>query len=92
MPLPAAAPSGAKGASGAKGLSAHLTELVQRNIAEALAESIDWEATAGEIKRLQNEWKAIGPVKKSRSEAMWQRFRGAEPAAAAFWTGQVSTN
>ena len=44
---------------------------------EALAESSDWEATAAEIKRLQNEWKAIGPVKKSRSEAMWQRFRGA---------------
>jgi uncharacterized protein DUF349 len=32
---------------------------------------------ANEIKRLQNEWKAIGPVKKTRSEAIWQRFRGA---------------
>jgi hypothetical protein len=29
------------------------------------------------MKRLQAEWKTIGPVKKSRSEAMWQRFRGA---------------
>ena len=45
--------------------------------AEALGESIDWEATAAEIKRLQSEWKTIGPVKKSRSEAIWQRFRGA---------------
>jgi Domain of Unknown Function (DUF349) len=44
---------------------------------EALAESTDWEATANEIKRIQNEWKAIGPVKKSRSEALWQKFRGA---------------
>lgn len=44
---------------------------------EALAESSDWDATAAEIKRIQNEWKAIGPVKKSRSEALWQRFRGA---------------
>jgi hypothetical protein len=44
---------------------------------EALAESSEWDATAAEIKRLQNEWKTIGPVKKSRSEAMWQRFRGA---------------
>jgi hypothetical protein len=44
---------------------------------EALAESTDWEATAAEIKRIQNEWKTIGPVKKSRSEALWQRFRAA---------------
>src|SRR5204862_7893340 len=36
-----------------------------------------WEAAAAEIKRLQAEWRTIGPVKKSRSEAIWQRFRGA---------------
>ena len=45
--------------------------------AEALAESTDWEPAAAEIRRLQNEWKTIGPVKKSRSEAVWQRFRAA---------------
>jgi hypothetical protein len=45
--------------------------------AEALADSTDWEATAVDIRRLQAEWKAIGPVKKSRSEAIWQRFRAA---------------
>jgi len=45
--------------------------------AEAIAESTDWEAAAAEIKRLQAEWKTIGPVKKTRSEAIWQRFRGA---------------
>ena len=44
---------------------------------EALVESTDWEATANEIKGIQNEWKAIGPVKKGRSEALWQKFRGA---------------
>ena len=44
---------------------------------EALAESSDWEPAAAEIRRLQNEWKTIGPVKKSRSEAIWQRFRAA---------------
>ena len=44
---------------------------------EALAGSTDWDATASEIRRLQNEWKTVGPVKKSRSEAIWQRFRGA---------------
>ncbi len=43
--------------------------------AEALAESTDWDAAAAELKRLQAEWKTIGPVKKSRSEAIWQRFR-----------------
>ncbi len=45
--------------------------------AEALADSTDWDAAAAEIKQLQAEWKTIGPVKKSRSEAIWQRFRGA---------------
>ena len=45
--------------------------------AEALAESTDWEKAAAEIRQLQAEWKTIGPVKKSRSEAIWQRFRGA---------------
>ena len=44
--------------------------------ADALKDSTDWDAAAGEMKRLQAEWKTIGPVKKSRSEAMWQRFRG----------------
>ncbi len=44
---------------------------------EALAGSNDWEATSAEIRRLQSEWKTIGPVKKSRSDAIWQRFRAA---------------
>jgi uncharacterized protein DUF349 len=45
--------------------------------AEALAESTDWDQAAAEIKKLQAEWRAIGPVKKSKSEAIWQRFRAA---------------
>jgi uncharacterized protein DUF349 len=45
--------------------------------ADELAQSSDWDAAAGEIKKLQNDWKAIGPVKKNRSEAIWQRFRAA---------------
>jgi len=44
---------------------------------EALAESTEWEPAAAEIRRLQVEWKTIGPVKKSRSDAIWQRFRAA---------------
>jgi hypothetical protein len=45
--------------------------------AEALAESTEWDQAAAEIKKLQAEWRAIGPVKKSKSEAVWNRFRGA---------------
>ena len=32
---------------------------------------------AAEIRRLQAEWKTIGPVRRSKSEAIWQRFRTA---------------
>jgi CBS domain-containing protein len=45
--------------------------------AEALAESTDWDRSSAEIKRLQAEWKTIGPVKRSKSEAVWLRFRAA---------------
>ena len=45
--------------------------------AEALAESTDWESAAAETRRLQAEWKTIGSVRKTRSEAIWQRFHGA---------------
>ena len=45
--------------------------------AEALAESSEWEAAAAELKRLQAEWKTIGPVRKNKSEVIWQRFRAA---------------
>lgn len=48
--------------------------------AEALAQSTDWDAAATEVRQLQAEWKAIGPVKKSRSDAIWQRFRMASDA------------
>ena len=45
--------------------------------AESLADSTDWDSAASAIKTLQSEWKAIGPVRRSRSDAIWQRFRGA---------------
>ena len=45
--------------------------------AETLAESSDWEAAAAELKRLQSEWKTIGPVRKNKSELIWHRFRAA---------------
>jgi hypothetical protein len=45
--------------------------------AEALADSTEWDNAAAQFKQLQAEWKTIGPVRKSRSEAIWQRFRAA---------------
>lgn len=45
--------------------------------AEALAESMEWEAASGDMKRLQAEWKTIGPIRRSKSEVVWNRFRAA---------------
>jgi hypothetical protein len=45
--------------------------------AEELAMSTDWDRTAAEIRKLQADWKASGPVRRNKSEAVWQRFRAA---------------
>ena len=45
--------------------------------AKQLSESTEWEQAASRIKRLQVEWKTIGPVKKSKSDAIWNEFRAA---------------
>ena len=45
--------------------------------AEELADSREWDKAAAELRRLQAEWKTIGPVRRSKSEALWQRFRTA---------------
>jgi hypothetical protein len=45
--------------------------------AEELSRSSDWDQAAAEIKKLQADWKAVGPVRKSQSDAVWQRFRAA---------------
>lgn len=45
--------------------------------AEALQESKDWVATAEILKKLQIEWKNIGPVAPKDSEPVWMRFRKA---------------
>lgn len=42
---------------------------------EALAESTDWRETTEAIKRVQAEWKQIGPTPRRKAEALWQRFR-----------------
>jgi hypothetical protein len=45
--------------------------------AEALAASTDWEPASAELRQLQLQWKTIGPVRKAKSDAIWQRFRTA---------------
>ncbi len=45
--------------------------------AEQLSQSTEWEQAASRIKRIQVEWKTIGPVKKSKSDAIWNQFRAA---------------
>lgn len=45
--------------------------------AEALADSIDWKATADALVELQKQWKAIGAVPKKYSDSLWERFRAA---------------
>ena len=40
--------------------------------AEQLAQSTEWDKAASRIKQLQVEWKKIGPVRKNKSEVIWQ--------------------
>lgn len=45
--------------------------------AEELSASTDWDRAAAEIRRLQADWKASGPVRRNKSEVVWHRFRAA---------------
>jgi hypothetical protein len=45
--------------------------------AEALSAVTDFTAGFAELKALQAAWKASGPVKKAKSEQVWQKFRAA---------------
>ncbi len=45
--------------------------------AEELSSSREWDRAAAEIRRLQNDWKTIGSVRRNKSEVVWQRFRAA---------------
>jgi Domain of Unknown Function (DUF349). len=45
--------------------------------AEALQESSEWKKATNELKRIQEEWKSIGPVPKRHSDKIWKRFRSA---------------
>lgn len=45
--------------------------------AEELQTSTDWKRTSNELIRLQQEWKAVGPIPKRYSDKLWARFRAA---------------
>ena len=44
---------------------------------EALLESTEWDHAVAEVKRIQAEWRQVGPVKRNRSEALLARFHSA---------------
>lgn len=48
--------------------------------AEALKDSTDWKGTADKFKRMQDDWKKVGPVPRKVSEKTWQRFKAAADA------------
>ena len=45
--------------------------------AEALSDESDLVVAKETVRRLQAEWKTVGPVRRVRSEALWKRFRAA---------------
>jgi hypothetical protein len=45
--------------------------------AEVLAQSTEWDAASSELKRLQADWKTVGPVRRNKSDVVWNRFRAA---------------
>jgi hypothetical protein len=45
--------------------------------AEELQTSTDWKRTSNDLIRLQQEWKAVGPIPKRYSDKLWARFRAA---------------
>ena len=45
--------------------------------AEALSNSTEWNSTSNKLKQLQDAWKSVGSVPKSKSDEIWTRFRTA---------------
>jgi len=45
--------------------------------AEGLMESTEWKKATEQMKKLQEEWKTIGPVPKRHTDKIWKRFRAA---------------
>ena len=47
------------------------------NKAEEIKESVDWKGTTMAMKRLQDQWKKIGPAGQGREQKLWKKFRSA---------------
>ena len=45
--------------------------------AEAIQESVEWEETANELKKLQKKWREIGPVPEAHRDSIYARFKAA---------------
>jgi len=45
--------------------------------AEAIQNSLDWRDTAATLKKLQSDWRTVGPVPRRISDQLWKRFRKA---------------
>jgi hypothetical protein len=50
------------------------------SVAESLADSTDWAATANRLKELMGEWKAAPRATKDVEQKLWERFRAAQDA------------
>lgn len=64
------------------GLKDRQSENLERKInlcieAEALQESTEWKKATERFKKIQEEWKTIGPVPKRHADKIWKRFRAA---------------
>ena len=64
------------------GLKDRQTENLERKTqlcieAEALMDSSEWKTVTEQMKKLQEEWKTIGPVPKRHTDKIWKRFRAA---------------
>lgn len=46
-------------------------------LAEKIKESTEWKKATDQLINLQKQWKAIGPVTRKQSDAVWKRFRAA---------------
>lgn len=46
-------------------------------LAEEMAQTDDWAKGAAGLKKLQGDWKSIGPVPRRQSDKIWKRFRTA---------------
>ena len=51
-------------------------QLISRAL--SYANSTDWKETGQKLKRLQQDWKSIGPVPREKQDAQWKKFREAQ--------------